>query len=278
METFDDRPLEREPLSQGEPAPTQKRANLTPIVIVTLVGLVLGAGAAWWWARGDRVTAPAPVTAATGSDTALPSSEEAPVALPPLDQMDTFLRTLLATLSAHPDFARWLATDDLIRQMARSIDRISRGQSPASDLPVFRPASDFAVTGPRNNPTVDADSYRRYDRLAAMVDSLDARAVADVYRTIYPRLDEAYRALGQTDSAVNQAAMVALQRLIDTPVPDGPVRLTAGRGATYAYADPQLERLSSAEKQLLRMGPENARLVQAKLREVKAAIEAAPPR
>ena len=110
-----------------------------------------------------------------------------------------------------------------------------------------------------------------------MVDTLDAQAVADVYRTIYPRLDEAYRGLGRADSGVDRAVDVALQRLIDTPVPTEPVRLAPGRGATYAYADQQLERLSPVQKQLLRIGPENMQRVQDKLREIKAAIEAAPP-
>ena len=37
---------------------------------------------------------------------------------------------------------------------------------------------------------------------------------------------------------------------------------------TYAFADPALEGLSGAQRQLLRMGPRNVRIVQAKLREV----------
>lgn len=275
---LDDRPLQHDPLP-GEPPPETKRASLTPVVIVTLVGLALGAGAAWWWASRNDVEAPAPVaTAPSGTDTVLPAAEEAPEPLPPVGRMDPFLRALLGTLSAHPDLARWLATDDLIRQIARGVDRVSRGQIPAGDLAVFRPTTDFAVTGRRNNMTIDADSYQRYDSFATMVATLDAQAVADVYRTIYPRLDEAYRALGRTDSGVDQAVMVALQRLIDTPVPSEPVRVVPARGATYAYADPQFERLAPVQKQLLRMGPENVRRVQDKLRAIKAAIEAAPPR
>ena len=36
------------------------------------------------------------------------------------------------------------------------------------------------------------------------------------------------------------------------------------RGAMYAYADPRLEDLSPAQKQLLRTGPRNTRLMQAR--------------
>ena len=40
------------------------------------------------------------------------------------------------------------------------------------------------------------------------------------------------------------------------------------RGAGYGFADPRLERLTAAQKQLLRMGPANARLVQGSLRTI----------
>jgi hypothetical protein len=40
----------------------------------------------------------------------------------------------------------------------------------------------------------------------------------------------------------------------------------------YQFTDPRLERLSGAQKQLLRMGPRNVRIVQDKLREVARAL------
>jgi hypothetical protein len=40
----------------------------------------------------------------------------------------------------------------------------------------------------------------------------------------------------------------------------------------YEYADPKLEALSPAQKALLRMGPRNVPRVQAKLRELAAAL------
>jgi len=60
-----------------------------------------------------------------GTDVPLASAP----ALPPLDQMDPYLRTLLRGLSTRPELAAWLATDNLIQQMALTIDRVSRGAS-----------------------------------------------------------------------------------------------------------------------------------------------------
>lgn len=243
-----------------------------PVLLIAGLGLLAGATGAWWWTRGPASPAGADVPrVATDAAVAPPSEPVRP--LPPLGQMDIFLRALLGTLSASPELARWLVTDDLIRQMAHAIDVVARGQSPARELTVLRPEGAFRATGSPRSLTVDPAAYRRFDGLAAAVSSLDPKAVADVYRTIQPRLEEAYRALGRSESSVDQAVRAALQVLIDTPAVDEPIRLVPGAGATFAYADPRLQTLAPAQKQLIRMGPDNLVRVTTRLREIKTAIE-----
>lgn len=269
MDNFDDKPLDREP--QQDLLPTERRKPaLAPILLVAGIGLLVGGLAAWWWTRTDP-TPPAAV-ATNSSEAAVAEANVPERTLPPLGQMDTFLRALLGALSSHPEFVRWLATDDLIRQMARGIDRISRGQSPAADLAVLRPTADFSMQRRGNTMTIDPASYQRYDRLAEMMESLEPRGVAEAYRTVQPRLDEAYRALGRSQTGVDNALDVAIQLLIDTPVPAEPPVLVPGPGATYAFRDPELERLAPIQKQLLRMGPDNMQRIQARLRAIRAEL------
>jgi hypothetical protein len=269
MDNFDDQPLERT-ASQDVPIVPPRTPSRTPVLVVAILGLIAGGMAAWWWTRADR---PAPAAVATNATEAtIASPAEAPRMLPPLAQMDTFLRALLGTLSAHPDFARWLATDNLITQTASGLERIARGQTPSADLPMFRPAGDFEVTRRGGTITITDTSFRRYDRVAALVDSLEPRGVVEAYRTVQPRLDEAYRALGRVSGGVDAAVDSALQLLIETPVPDEPITLVPGKGATYAYRDPQLEQLTPIQKQLLRMGPDNMRRIQARLRAIRAEL------
>jgi hypothetical protein len=248
-----------------------------PIVVIATLGLILGGIGAWWWTR-EPARSPQQATGATGTEAAVPPATEPARPLPPIGQMDTFLRALLGGLSSSPELARWLATDDLIQQMANGIDRVSRGQSPARDVPVLKPGGTFGTSGLSQRATIDPASFRRYDGLALMVSSLDARSVASAYRTIQPRLDEAYRGLGRSEGSVDQAVSVALQILIDTPVVREPMRVVPGTGATYAYADPSLEKLTAAQKQLLRMGPDNLARIRERLQEIKLAIETTTPR
>ena len=270
MNEFDDRTLLRGP-QLDQPRSLNMRGGSRAILAIVVVGLALGGAAAWWFTRQQP---PAPTTAAaTATDAAVAPVADAARPLPPLNQMDTFLRALLRALSSSPELARWLAGDDLIRLMADGIDRVSRGQSAARDATALRPRGIFTVISRRQETTLEPASYQRFDGLATMVSSLDARSVADAYRTIQPRLDEAYRGLGRSEGSVDDAIGVALQVLIDTPIVRGPIRLVPGKGATYAYADPELEGLPAAQKQLLRMGPDNLERIQQRLKEIKQAIE-----
>ena len=272
MSDIDDRTLIRADELRHTGGLRQNPSKL-PIVIIAVLGLILGGLGAWWWTRQPAARPAATATAAAGTEAAVAPATDAARPLPALDQMDTFLRALLGGLSTSPELARWLATDDLIRQLANGIDRVSRGESPAKDLPVLKPNGPFGTSGLRQRQTIDSASYRRFDGLALMVSSLDARSVASAYRTIQPRLDEAYRGLGRTESSVDQAVRAALQTLIDTPVIRDPIRVVPGTGATYAFADPALEKLPPAQKQLLRMGPDNVAHVRERLQEIKQAIE-----
>jgi hypothetical protein len=268
--TFDDEPLIREP-QQPPPATADARSPVRLFALIAIVGLILGVIGAWLWESNGTVP-PRNITAAvTGTEAAIATpAVERP--LPPLAQMDTFLRAIISALSSNPLLARWLATDDLIRQMADAIDKVSRGQSPARDQPVLKPQGDFEVRGAQRELTIDPESYRRYDRFVEIVASLDPAAVARVYRTIQPRLDEAYRALGRSEGSVDQAVAVALDMLIATPTVKDPIRIVPGKGATYAFADPRLEALTPAQKQLVRMGPQNLEMIHSRLREIADAI------
>jgi hypothetical protein len=270
--TFDDQPLVRpDAQPQPESGDTPPRSDSRLFVAIGVAALLLGGLGAWWWAGRGAVPAQNQTPVAATEGVVAPEGEAAR-ALPPLDQMDTFLRALVGALSSNPTLARWLATDDLIRQMAVAIDRVSRGQTPAKNLAVLKPQDVIVVRGPRSQMTIDPQSYRRYDSLTAAVMSLNPKGVAEAYRTIQPRLDEAYRSLGTSENTVDEAVMVALQVLIATPDARDPIRVVPGKGATHAFADPRLEALPPVQKQLIRMGPANAAAINERLREIADAI------
>ncbi len=64
----------------------------------------------------------------------------------------------------------------------------------------------------------------------------------------------------------------AIVELLKVPVVEGEVALRMS-GIGYAFADPRLEGLSPPQKQLLRMGPENVKAIQGKLREIASFLQ-----
>jgi hypothetical protein len=247
------------------------------VQIAAGLGVLVVAAAALYFMFG-RSPAETPVADATPAPAAAPApvapapAELAPalVVLPELDATDALVRELVRALSSHPRVAAWLATDDLIRNFTVSVENLSNGQTPASHLQVLRPDGDYPVL--RDDETVIADTrgYARYAGLADAVDGIDAQGAARLYATRKPRIQEAYEELGYQQS-FDVALERALVLLLRTPVSDNIVLLESA-GALWAYSDPGLEGLEPAQKQLLRMGPRNARVVQARLRAIALAI------
>ena len=244
-----------------------------PIAIIAVALVALLAGGAWWMSRPDQAAQNQTPAAVTATEAPVDKPPPPPVNLPPRDQMDDFLRPLLSALSSRPELANWLATDDLVGQLAMAIDQAAAGASPARDFKVIAPASPFAATGRGTQRTIDPASYRRYDGLVQTVTSTDASDVARIYKTIRPRLDEAYRGMGNQTSNVDRALAQVLDILLETPVVRDPIALVEADGAGWAYADDNLEALLPAQKQLLRMGSANVDRLLVWLRALQAALE-----
>jgi hypothetical protein len=194
-----------------------------------------------------------------------PAPVPPPEPLPALDASDALVRTLLQGLSSHPQLAEWLLTNDLARKFTSIVDRIAIGTPPAKVAAFAKPSQPFRVTGAGDNLHIDQQSYDRYNTLAAVVDSLDVDGAARTYQRLKPLINQSYRELGYPDEDFDRKLTIAIARLLDTPVPSGPVALKA-TSVSYQFADPDLESLSSPQKQLLRMGPRNMQIVQTKLR------------
>jgi hypothetical protein len=199
-----------------------------------------------------------------------------PRELPPLDLTDPLVRELLGGLSSRPELAAWLATDGLIRSFVASVDAVANGGSPSPHLRPLAPVQPFAARAEGNVFLIEPRSYQRYDGIADTVAGLDAGGLARAYSTLRPRLQEAYRELGYPDANFDSAVERAIAQLLDTPMPNQSMAVQPAP-VLYQFADPRIERLAPAQKQLLRMGPRNVGLIQGKLRDVSRALGALPP-
>jgi hypothetical protein len=189
------------------------------------------------------------------------------IPLGPLDQTDSIVRTLVGQLSSHPTIAAWLATDQLVRHFTLAVVNIGDGDAPYKPLRPIAPRQPLVARVGPTGLAITPESYRRYDAYADAFAALDARGAAQVYATLKPALQEAYDELGRPAGTIDAAMESAIVQLLKAPVLDENVAIEQ-KAVMYRFADPQLESLPAAQRQLLRMGPRNVRLIQAKLREI----------
>jgi hypothetical protein len=259
----------------GDDLPASVRATpahewwVTAALLAVAAGIVAFIAFEWPRTKTHPQEAPPPRAAApVESPTSLGGRAE-PITLPPLDESDPAVRMLVRGLSTSPAVIAWLATNGLIRNFTVAVTNIADGVTPAKHLTVLRPASGFRVVERDRQLFADPRSYDRFTPITDAIASVDPARVAALYATLKPRIEEASRDLGSPDS-FDRRLERALVTLLNTPVLDQ-MRLKP-KGIGYGYADERLEELTSAQKQLLRMGPHNARTIQASLRRIALAL------
>jgi hypothetical protein len=205
-----------------------------------------------------RVTSPASISPHSGSGF-------------PFETDDALVRAAISGLSSHPELASYLVNDRLLRRFVGAVDAIAGGYSPRDEIEFMKPSRPFVVREDEGLLVVAPSSYRRYDRAAAAFASIDIDDGVEIYRRFGPRLEEIYREIAWADSGFDDRLREAVDHLLEVEVPSNQIEVEQ-RAIVYAYAEDGLERLSGAQKQLLRMGPGNARAVQRKLGELRAAF------
>jgi Protein of unknown function (DUF3014) len=241
------------------------------IVLFLLAAVVVG----YVVFQRSKTTAPpiasAPPASAPASSVAParsgPLVEADKIALPPLPETDALVRQLVVKLSSHPKALAWLATNGLIDNFTVATLNVSEGKTPVAHWPTLAPKARFTVANTPRGLALDPKSYHRYDDFAAAVSGLDPAGTARLYLTLKPRITDAYRTLGYPEGDFDPVLERALGVLLATPAIEGDIALRE-KVITYQFADPDVESLPAAARQLLRMGPDNLRIVQAKLRDI----------
>ena len=269
------------------------------VVAVIIVAIIIG-GVSWWMLSGSNNNeakqtqsmdlpkqpeeAPAvepkepepqpqpepdPEPAATPEPTTEVVEEPEPaITLPDLNESTP---TVLQELDNSGIEIQPLKSSQLIKDAVVIIDNLRNGMLVTDRTVVQRPDGRFSVIEVEGDLYIDEQSYQRYDPIVDWFTSLDANALVDSYELFKPLLQEAYGEIGYPDSEFKNAIIEAINVLLETPVPESLVQVDDD-SVMYTYHDSSLEALPPAQKQLLRMGPNNIERIKAKLREVKAAF------
>lgn len=270
-----------------------------PAVTAALILTVAVAVAVWvWWSnRVDtpaQVTAPsAPVTAASTPDSPQAAASAEPAVkypLPPADAMQPMgisdVVPALVELVGRKAVESFLQTDDFVRRLVVTIDNLGREHAPASVWPVSASPGRFLVEQRADGTVIAAGNAARYTALVQLAEAIDSKSAVNLYRRMYPLLQQAYREQGFGDRYLNDRLVEVIDLLLATPEPvDAPrLQLTEVKGPMpslrpwihYQYEDPGLERLTAGQKILIRVGLANERRLKSKLAELRGQLVQAP--
>jgi hypothetical protein len=169
----------------------------------------------------------------------------------------------------------FLVPQDLIRKIVVTVDNLPRQKVAVDKRPANPTAGSFAVNGDELHATLDQRNFERYKPMVAVISQLDAKQLGALYIRYYPLFQQSYQNLGYPNGYFNDRLVDVIDNLLQAPDPKGPIDLVRPN-VMYIYADPAMESRSAGQKLLMRMGPENAKAVKAKLTELRAVITAGP--
>jgi hypothetical protein len=205
----------------------------------------------------------APTTEAV-TDTIVELPQDTSFILPDLDHSDALLREEIVGISSA--FANWLKADQLIRKYVVIANDFSQGLRLEKNLRFLQLDQPFAVDQDNESLFIATKSYQRYDRLAAAIDALDVQATLSVYKKFRPLLVQVFKEFSYPEEyGLEDILTKAAAIILASPVRDGQIAVER-HAVHYRFADQQLEALNPIHKQMLRMGPDNTRIIQNKVR------------
>jgi hypothetical protein len=251
------------------------------------LALVVAIGAGLYFAKKG---AP-PTSALPGQSSALPAAATSPQAstiqhpiegaanavdastpmLPALDASDAAAIEALSGLVGNSGLGALLNPEHVVPRIVATIDGLPRQKLSSDAFPIRGAGGTFNAHTENGRSEIDPRNFERYGIYARAADAVDAKALVAWYVRFYPLFQQAYREQGYPDAYFNDRLVVVIDHLLDTPDLQEPVALTQPN-VVYEFADPSLEKRSVGQKMLLRSGPENARAIKSKLREIRAAL------
>ena len=205
----------------------------------------------------------------------MPETSPADIVLPDLDSSDAMMRQAIISLTNYPvpEVEGFLPGDQLIRKFVAILDNAAAGRFSLSLL------GNLSINGIFSAREIEKDifeidfrSYQRFNFITDVFYSIDAARAAELYSLAKPLINAAYKELGYLEGDFDKISFLALERILKTP--DLPERVLLKRPVVmYEYIDPEYEGLDAFQKQILRTGPRNSRLIKKKAKEIKSALK-----
>jgi len=166
----------------------------------------------------------------------------------------------------------WFKKKGVIKRFIIIINDFSQGQMLYKNRTFLSPPGKIKVKNSAKGLYLSTRSYSRYDPFANAVADIDLQKGLDLYLIFRPLFEKVYKSFSYPAAyKVEDIFLKAATRVIEAPTITDRIYLVK-HTISYKYADKKLESLNDVEKLMIRMGPENTKKIQAKLRQLAEAI------
>ncbi len=269
--------------------------NRFPIIATVLILLAAAVLGALFWSSGKEKSAvrktPAavagPAVAKPQTPTASPAPEATadarptPIAQPrpvavPLDGSDEAIVASVAALAHGRELINLLTEEEIARKIVRAIYGLSEGRIVRQYRPIASPPGQFnankigrqTAKSQQELYRISRANYSRYSSYIALFSLINDDTLIDLYALYRPTLEEAYRELGIGEGDFHSTLIKAVDMLLQAPTFDRAILLVRP-SVKFQFHDPELEKLPSAHKLMLRMGTENSEALKLELTSFK---------
>ena len=189
--------------------------------------------------------------------------------LPRLEESDDAVRDALGDIPLGTAGQQFLMPGNIIERSASLIYLMAQGDVPYKLLPVSRPKATFPISDDGTQVITDPAGFERYDALTQWLESLELKPLLSSLEWFIPLFREAWSYYGEDPAAFDMAVVMTLDLVIATPEVDLSEAQLIRKEAVWIFEDPAIEGLAPIQKQVLRMGPENAKILKAKAAEMR---------
>ena len=227
--------------------------------------------------QADRVTPPAaepiveplPTEVAIATPAQVEPETPASVPLPMLNESDAFVFGELRGVSGGAAVIDFLVSDQIVRKFVALVENISRGEYPQTGVPYQPIGTEMQVRNIDDNLFVmDEASYDRFNGVVEAFTALDTDASYALYRFLSPLFQQAYAEIGFRNQSFDDTLRSAINAVLAAEEVEGPYQMVKP-SVMFLHADASIENLQEVHKLLIRIGPENASKIKAKLREFR---------
>lgn len=187
-----------------------------------------------------------------------------------LEQVDDYLDQQLGQYLATQQLAL-IWQDDYLRRAVVYVDNLAQGKL-VNNHNVFKPFKQPFTVEERNGAIHQSSAnFKRYEVLVSVFEQLPNDWIIATYKQLLPNIDEIYQEIAPPNARFNERLQQVISMVLNLPEVPVDAELTSD-SVVYTYQDSAFEKLTPAQKQLLRLGPQNVKRIQHKLKQVQAAL------